>query len=37
MTGLPVEQRFDNHKNGYKSARTVKKYALRILAEQMLL
>jgi len=25
MTGIPVEHRFENHKNGYKSAWVVKK------------
>ena len=33
MTGLPVEHRFENHKNGYKSAWTVKKYGIRLLPE----
>ena len=33
MTGLPVEQRFENHKNGYKSAWTVKKYGIRLMPE----
>ena len=33
MTGLPVNHRFENHKNGYKSARLVKKYGLRLLPE----
>jgi hypothetical protein len=33
MTGLPVEHRFENHKNGYKSARLVRKYGLRLLPE----
>jgi hypothetical protein len=33
MTGLPVDHRFENHKNGYKSARLVKKYGLRLLPE----
>jgi hypothetical protein len=26
MTGLPIDQRFENHKNAYKSAWVVKKY-----------
>jgi hypothetical protein len=26
MTGLPVDHRFENHKNGYKSAWVVRKY-----------
>jgi hypothetical protein len=33
MTGLPVDHRFENHKNGYKSARLVKKYGIRLLPE----
>lgn len=33
MTGLPVQERFENHKSGYKSAWTVKKYGLRLLPE----
>jgi hypothetical protein len=33
MTGLPVEQRFENHKKGVKSAWVVKKYGLRLLPE----
>jgi hypothetical protein len=33
MTGLPVEQRFENHKNGQKSAWVVKKYGLRLMPE----
>jgi hypothetical protein len=33
MTGLPVEHRFENHTNGYKSAWTVRKYAVRLLPE----
>src|SRR5438874_11076433 len=33
MTGLPVDQRFENHKNGYKSAWVVKKYGLRLMPE----
>ncbi len=33
MTGLPVEHRFENHKHGYKSAWTVKKYGVRLLPE----
>ena len=31
MTGLPVEHRFENHKKGYKSAWTVKKYGIRLM------
>src|SRR3954453_13388970 len=31
MTGLPVDHRFENHKNGYKSARLVRKYGIRLL------
>jgi hypothetical protein len=33
MTGLPVDHRFENHKNGYKAARLVEKYGVRLLPE----
>ena len=33
MSGLPVDHRFENHKNGYKSARLVRKYGVRLLPE----
>ena len=33
MTGLPVDHRFENHKNGYKSARLVKKYGIKLMPE----
>lgn len=33
MTGLPVDHRFENHRNGYKSARLVQKYGVRLLPE----
>ncbi len=33
MTGLPVEKRFENHRNGYKSAWAVKRYAIRLMPE----
>jgi predicted GIY-YIG superfamily endonuclease len=33
MTGLSVEHRFENHKNGYKSAWTVEKYGVRLMPE----
>jgi hypothetical protein len=33
MTGLPVEQRFENHKKGQKSAWVVKKYGFRLMPE----
>jgi ribosome-binding factor A len=33
MTGLPVGERFENHKNGYKSAWVVKKYGVRLMPE----
>jgi hypothetical protein len=33
MTGLPVEERFQNHKNGLKSAWIVKRYGIRLLPE----
>ena len=31
MTGLPPEQRFDNHKKGIKAARVVKKFGERLV------
>jgi predicted GIY-YIG superfamily endonuclease len=31
MTGLPVEQRFQNHKQGVKSSRVVRKYGMRLV------
>jgi len=33
MTGLPVDHRFENHKNGYKSARVVRTYGVRLMPE----
>jgi hypothetical protein len=33
MTGLPVEERFANHKRGYKSAGVVKKYGIALAPE----
>jgi hypothetical protein len=33
MTGIPVDHRFENHKNGYKSAWVVKKYGKRLMPE----
>jgi len=33
MTGLPVEQRFENHKKGIKAASLVKKYGVRLMPE----
>src|SRR6266403_2353493 len=33
MTGLPVDHRFENHKNGYKAARLVRKYGVRLLPD----
>lgn len=33
MTGLPVDHRFENHRNGYKAARVVQKYGIRLLPE----
>lgn len=33
MTGLPVEHRFENHRNGYKAARVVEKYGVRLMPE----
>jgi hypothetical protein len=33
MTGLPVDHRFENHKNGYKAARFVREYGVRLMPE----
>ena len=33
MTGLPVTDRFDNHRNGYKSAHVVQRYGIRLLPQ----
>jgi hypothetical protein len=33
MTGLPPEERFQNHKHGIKAARVVQQYGLRLLPE----
>jgi hypothetical protein len=33
MTGIPVDHRFENHKNGYKSAWVVRKYGMRLMPE----
>ena len=33
MTGLPVDHRFENHKNGYKAARLVRNYGVRLMPE----
>ncbi|MBV9673347.1 MAG: hypothetical protein JO076_11060 [Verrucomicrobia bacterium] len=33
MTGLSVEQRFENHKRGYKDSSLVRKYGLRLRPE----
>ena len=33
MTGLPVEQRFENHKKGVKEAWVVAKYGIRLTPE----
>jgi hypothetical protein len=33
MTGLPVDHRFENHRNGYKSAHVVQRYGVRLLPE----
>ena len=33
MTGLPVEERFANHKRGYKSAAVVHKYGVALARE----
>jgi predicted GIY-YIG superfamily endonuclease len=33
ITGIPVDERFENHKNGYKSAWVVRKYGVRLMPE----
>jgi hypothetical protein len=33
MTGLPIAERFANHKRGYKSAGVVKKYGIELAPE----
>ena len=33
MTGLPVDHRFENHRNGYKAARLVERFGLRLVPE----
>ena len=33
MTGLPVDHRFENHRNGYKSARIVERHGVGLLPE----
>jgi predicted GIY-YIG superfamily endonuclease len=33
MTGIPVDRRFENHKNGYKSAWVVRRYGVRLMPE----
>jgi hypothetical protein len=33
MTGIPVDHRFENHKNGYKSAWVVRKYGVWLMPE----
>ena len=33
MTGLPIEERFANHKQGYKSARVVTRYGVELAPE----
>lgn len=33
MTGLPIEERFANHKRGYKSASVVTKYGIELAPE----
>ncbi len=33
MTGLPVDHRFENHRNGYKAAWVVRKYGMRLMPE----
>src|SRR5260370_23085138 len=31
MTGIPIDHRFENHKNSYKSAWVVRKYGVRLM------
>jgi hypothetical protein len=33
MTGLPVEERFNNHKRGYKASKVVLKYGVELAHE----
>jgi hypothetical protein len=33
MTGLPVEERFRNHKRGYKGSRIVERYGVELARE----
>ena len=33
MTGVPIAERFENHKRGYKSAAVVKKYGIELAPE----
>ena len=33
MTGLPIEERFENHKRGYKSSHVVRKYGVELARE----
>ncbi len=33
MTGLPPDERFQNHKNGIKAARMVRRYGIRLMPE----
>jgi len=33
MTGLPVDHRFEYHKNGYKSPRVLRKYGVQLMPE----
>ena len=33
MTGIPVDHRFENHRNGYKSSWVVRKYGVRLMPE----
>ena len=33
MTGIPVGHRFENHKNGYKSAWVVRRYGVQLMPE----
>jgi hypothetical protein len=33
MTGIPIDRRFENHRNGYKSSWIVRKYGVRLMPE----
>ena len=33
MTGLPIDHRFENHRNGYQSSRIVKRHGIQLMPE----